>query len=171
MRTQNRLNALLFCALCFSLLATSLWVHDAQALDEQYAWAWARQLSMLIEMHPRYAHGGTTVQGGMDCTGYVGIAAKWAGMPVKRSTTIRMLAGFDGWLAKPVPLHGVVELDLVWFTIKRPNQHVGVVWDAEPGKPKTFTHSGSSTGVTVSDLEKGYWADKATATRRLTIGD
>jgi hypothetical protein len=80
-----------------------------------------------------------------------------------------MALGLDGWTSHPVPLHGVAELDLVFFSIKRQNQHVGAIWDVEP--EKTFTHASSSRGVTVSPLEQGYWENKISGVRRLTIGD
>ena len=105
---------------------------------------------------------------GVDCSGYLYLAGRRAGMPVKRSTSKRMAQGLDGWVGKDVPSGKEQELDLPFWTFKpdRPNGHVGVFW--EKGK---VTHASPSRDRVVVDKLKGVLKSKLSLIRRLTLGD
>jgi cell wall-associated NlpC family hydrolase len=129
----------------------------------------ARQLEQIIDANPRYRWGGAeSVRQGLDCSGYLYLAAKRAGIPVQRHTALGMFHGSGGWLAVDIPRSAARDLDLVWFTLKvtRPHGHVGVFWDDN----EHFTHAGRSRGVVVSPVDP-YWTDKVSGVKRLTIGD
>jgi len=152
----------------------------ADALGPDYARAFKLELATIIHAHPRYVWGGSESEAkGLDCSGYLFLAARRAGMPVRRTTAIRMAAGESGWTSIPVPeLASGRDLDIVWWTLKasRPNGHVGIIWGiGRAGGRKAaeefqVSHASGSRGVIVEKI-RGWIVRKMTAIRRLTIGD
>ena len=162
----------------------------AEALGAAYARAFRFELQSIIDVHPRYAWGGAeNEKSGLDCSGYLYLAARRAGFPVRRTTARRMARGEGGWIGHPVARDRLKLLDLVFWTFqeRRTNGHVGAVWRTPkrgmqgdprrvPGKgpvEKPFaqvTHASSRRGVVVDPLT-GRLSEKHTKTIRLTIGD
>ncbi len=140
----------------------------ANALSPEYAGAFERELQAIILLHPPYVWGGSEGEAkGLDCSGYLFLAAHRAGLPVQRTTALQMSRGAGGWISVPVT-HGDLErFDLVFWTFSasRPNGHVGAVWSA-----CRVTHSTPVAGVTVQK-----WTERLrkhlTEVRRLTLGD
>lgn len=106
---------------------------------------------------------------GLDCSGYLFLAAKRAGLPVKRTTAARMARGECGWTGRRVAACADAEkLDLGFWTFDkaRPHGHAG----AFLGKGGPVTHASSSRGVVAEPL-KGTLERTLSMARRLTLGD
>ena len=87
------------------------------ALAPQYETALKQNLWLIIWKHPKYTWGGAeSEEKGIDCSGYLYLAAKRAGIPVRRTTAIQMEAGLAGWTGKNVTLDDAGELDILWWT-------------------------------------------------------
>ncbi len=141
----------------------------AEALSLEYAKAFGRELQSIINKNPRYLWGGSSDESkGLDCSGYLFLAARRAGMPVRRTTAGLMAEGHGGWTGKTVAFEDVDGLDLVFWTFKnsRPNGHVGAGWDAG-GK---VTHASFRRGVVIDEF-KGRLKSAVTKIIRLTLGD
>ncbi|MCA1961482.1 MAG: NlpC/P60 family protein [Desulfomonile sp.] len=150
-------------------LACSGWLSRAEALGREYARLFELELATLIHVQPRYVWGGIDETTGVDCSGYVFLAARRAGMPVRRTTSARMAEGEAGWDGAARERGHHRHLDLVFWTLKphRPNGHTGVVWRG----PDRVTHASRSKGRVVvaplvGELDRGL-----TKIIRLTIGD
>lgn len=132
-----------------------------------------RQLDFIVAKHPYYRWGGAeNLERGLDCSGYLFLAAKWSAIPgITRTTALRMSLGLGGWTGKDLPPDDADECDLVFWTIKesRPNGHVGAVL-RNHGAGRKVTHSSLKRGVVLEDL-KGPLFPNLTKVRRLTIGD
>ncbi|MGO9567269.1 MAG: hypothetical protein ACLP5H_07000 [Desulfomonilaceae bacterium] len=146
---------------------------DAWALGPSYKRSLKRQLTFIIAKHPKYTWGGAeSLDQGLDCSGYIFLACKWAGIPgITRTTALRMSLGLGGWHGKDIDLADADECDLSFWTFKehRPNGHVGAIvrgLDADI----YVTHASSRRGVVLDGLE-GLLLQKLTKVRRLTIGD
>jgi hypothetical protein len=130
-------------------------------------------LNFIIAKHPKYSWGGAQdLQQGLDCSGYLFLAAKWAAIPgITRTTADRMSHGLGGWNGRDIPLNSAAECDLVFWTFQqtRPQGHVGAVMSAQKGKEKV-THSSATRGVVVDRLD-GFLLKTLTRIRRLSIGD
>jgi len=141
----------------------------ADALGKAYARAFEFELKSILDKHPKYVWGGSeSEEKGLDCSGYLYLAARRAGMPVRRTTALRMSQADGGWHSRIISKTHTKLLDLLWWTWKegkRPNGHVGVKW-----KDNHILQSASSRGV-VEDELKGRLVDKMTLARRLEIGD
>jgi cell wall-associated NlpC family hydrolase len=133
-------------------------------------------LWIIIDKKPKYLWGGSeSEEKGIDCSGYLYLAAKRAGIPVHRTTAIQMEAGLAGWKNKKILLDEAEELDLVWWTWKdkpnRPHGHIGVFLINNRGsKLLEVSHSSTSKGVVVQQLRGGLLRD-ISSLKRLTIGD
>jgi len=105
----------------------------------------------------------------VDCSGYLFLAARRAGMPVRRTTSVRMAEGDAGWIGVAVSRDSRQHLDLVFWTLKphRPNGHCGVVWK----HPDRVTHASLSKGRVVVAPLAGELYRGLTKIIRLTIGD
>ena len=153
-----------------------VFVSNVSALSPQYETTLKQNLWIIIDKHPRYAWGGSEAEEkGIDCSGYLFLAAKRSGLPVKRETAIRMESGLGNWTAKKVSLDEANELDIVWWTWltspQRKNGHVGFFLVNKKGsKLLEVTHSSSSRGVVVQQL-KGSLLRDISSIKRLTIGD
>lgn len=109
---------------------------------------------------------------GVDCSGYLFLAAKWAGIPgVTRTTSQRMAMGFGGWIGRNIDFTEADECDLPFWTFKqhRPCGHVGMFLRDLHGMPGV-THASSKRGVVFDDLT-GPLLRNLSKVRRLTIGD
>jgi len=105
---------------------------------------------------------------GLDCSGYLSLAARWAGLPVRRTTARRMAAGDGGWVGIDIPPDSATDLDLAFWTFeeRRPDGHVGAFY----GGNLRVTHASYSRGVVVEPL-KGYLQTTLSRVRKLTIGE
>lgn len=131
-----------------------------------------RQLSFIIAKHPTYAWGGSDLTTGVDCSGYIFLAAKWAAIPgVTRTTAYRMAQGLGGWQSREISLGQAGPCDLIFwtFTAARPYGHVGAFLEGQD-KKLLVTHASSSRGVVLEKL-RGALAASTSLMRRLTIGD
>jgi len=146
---------------------------DAFALAEPYQRSFRDQLTFIIAKHPHYAWGGASdLEKGLDCSGYLFLAAKWAGIPgITRTTSAKMAAGLGGWASREIDLQRAGACDLVFWTFRddRPNGHVGALLLDRAGH-RTVTHASQYRGVVREELN-GRLREKMTGVRRLTIGD
>ncbi len=163
----------MLCLLLFSLLALSFAGHDAWGLGPHYKRSFERQLKFIIAKHPKYLWGGAEdLDKGLDCSGYVYLAARWAAIPgVTRTTSLRMSLGLGGWRGVDIDFRDADALDLPFWTFKakRPCGHVGVFLRDQNAMP-AVTHASSRRGV-VLDTMQGRLVRNLTKVRRLTIGD
>jgi hypothetical protein len=142
-------------------------VSRVEAMGPEYQKAFERELRRIIDRNPRYVWGGSmSEKQGLDCSGYLFLAAHRAGLPVARTTAARMMIGENGWIGISVPLNISKQLDLVGWTFKRQFDHVGVLWHDN----RHVSHASSRRGVVVDDL-KGTLRSNITRIRRLSIGD
>jgi cell wall-associated NlpC family hydrolase len=121
-----------------------------------------------VALKPAYLWGGAISERlGLDCSGYLFLAAKRGGLPVKRTTAARMARGECGWTGAAVPRSDADKCDLCFWTFdkSRPNGHVG----AFLGKGGPVTHASSSRGVVAAPL-KGTLYGALTLVRRLIMG-
>ena len=146
------------------------------ALAPQYETALKQNLWLIIWKHPKYTWGGAeSEEKGIDCSGYLYLAAKRAGIPVRRTTAIQMESGLAGWTGKKVTLDDAGELDILWWTWPssphRKHGHVGFFLVNNRGsKLLEVTHSSSSKGVIIQQLRGSLLRD-ISSIKRLTIGD
>lgn len=148
----------------------------ASALGDKYAHSLERELHIIIVKNPKYVWGGATDERmGLDCSGYLFLACKRAGIPVKRTTSFRMAHGLDGWDSVVVGRMYVAsrELDITFWTFKaspnRPYGHVGQLLVGRSGLLEV-THASARRGVVVDKI-KGSLLSDLVRVRRLTIGD
>ena len=143
------------------------------ALAPNYKRSFERQLKFIIARHPKYLWGGADdLDKGLDCSGYVYLAARWAAIPgVTRTTSLRMSLGFGGWRGIDIDFKDADALDLPFWTFKakRPCGHVGVFLRDKTGMP-AVTHASPRRGV-VLDQMRGRLLKDLARIRRLTIGD
>ncbi len=142
-----------------------------EALGDSYKTLFIRELNFIIFKGPKYTWGGssTNLQKGLDCSGYIFRAAKWAGMPVRRTTSSKMAMGACGWMSRPIQWENRDVTDLVFWTFKaaRPDGHVGVIHK----DINHVTHSSGSRKRVVVDRFKDQLKTKLSRIRRLTIGE
>ena len=85
-----------------------------------------------------------------------------------------MRTGVGGWIGKDTDLVHAGELDLVWWTWidkpHRPHGHVGVFLIGRKSGLMEVTHSTSSHGVIIQELN-GIFLKDISAIRNLKIGD
>jgi cell wall-associated NlpC family hydrolase len=128
---------------------------------------------MIMAERPVYAWGGSTQPGrGLDCSGYVFLAAKWAAIPgITRTTSRRMALGMGGWSGRDIAFAEADEGDLAFWTmeIRRPFGHVGVFLRDRDGMP-AVAHASRRRGVTLAEI-RGRLLNNLTKVRRLTIGE
>jgi len=157
-----------------SLLVSCFAISESAALDEAYKRCLERQLRFIIAKNPPYSAGGASdLEKGLDCSGYVFLACKWAGIPgVKRTTSFRMAMGLDGWTGKDIPQESCSSCDLAFWTwhksLDRPYGHVGVFLKAGPRLE--VAHASSKRGVVLAPLRGSLQTDLSKV-RCLTIGE
>jgi hypothetical protein len=161
------------CLLSFSLSALCCAGPEAWGLADHFKESFKDQLLLIIDKHPAYTWGGSTdLDQGLDCSGYVYLAAKWAGVPgISRTTSVRMSLGFGGWCGNDVALHDADECDLLFWTFhkEQPLGHVGVLLFSEEGFANA-AHASARRGVVLRPLS-GQLRQNLIKVRRLTIGD
>jgi cell wall-associated NlpC family hydrolase len=142
-------------------------------LAAHYQWAFRSQLAFILAKHPKYAWGGAgDPEKGLDCSGYLFLAAKWAGIPgITRTTSAKMAEGLGGWTSREITVRQAKECDLVFWTFRkhRPNGHVGAFLNDGNGR-RSVTHAGTRNGVVLEALE-GQLLERMTRVRKLTIGE
>ncbi len=148
---------------------------NCYALNGHYAESFRKNMWLIIDRHPHYSWGGAeSEQKGVDCSGYLYLAARRSGVPVIRVTALQMRNGAGGWIGKDTNLKQAGELDIVFWTWKespnRPHGHVGAFIAGRQSGLLEVTHSSSSRGVIVQEL-KGQLLTDISAIRNLTIGD
>ena len=148
---------------------------NCYGLGDCYSLSFRKNLWLIIDRHPAYRWGGAeSEQKGLDCSGYIYLAAKRSGIPVRRVTAMQMRQGLGGWIGRDTDLGNAGEPDLVWWTWidkpHRPHGHVGVFLIGRRSELLEVTHSSSSRGVVVQEL-KGQLFWDISAIRRLNVGD
>ncbi len=133
------------------------------------------QLAAIERMAPKYVWGGSeSPEKGLDCSGYLYLAAKWAGIPgVRRTTSERMSKGLDGWKSVEIGLSQAGKGHLAFWTMKpeRPAGHVGAFTNPKDEEYKAVYHASSSYGRVVRKPLDGVLLEKLEQVRELTIGD
>lgn len=145
------------------------------ALAEQYKHSLRTNLWTIIERNPPYVWGGSESEArGLDCSGYVYLAARRSGLPVKRSTAFFMEKGLQGWVGNRAKLEECEELDLVWWTWKtapaRIHGHVGVLLINRRSGLLEVTHSSARKGVIIQPMNGTLLRDMSSM-KRLSLGD
>lgn len=151
----------------------------SEALSPELQASFKRHLDNIIRMKPRYVWGGAeSEEKGIDCSGYLFLAAKRAAIPgIKRTTAIEMARGRGGWAGVDILpdelFSNVEECDLPFWTWHdkpwRPYGHVGAFLMGENGLLQV-THASLKRGVVLVPFEGPLVRDLAKI-RRLTIGD
>lgn len=143
-------------------------------LSEGYIHSLRDNLRMIIDRKPAYVWGGSQSEAkGLDCSGYIYLAARRSGMPVKRTTALFMEKGLAGWSSRKMTLDDSDELDLIWWTWKdtpsRIHGHVGVFLVNRDSGLLEVTHSSSKRGVVIQPLVGSLLRD-VSSVRRLRLG-
>lgn len=102
-----------------------------------------------------YVYGGTTASG-LDCSGFTKLVFKQLGYEINRTAAAQYKQGTS------VSKSNLQAGDLVFFNTLGGVSHVGI----SLGGSK-FIHAGSSTGVTVADINSSYWAKKYVGAKRI----
>jgi cell wall-associated NlpC family hydrolase len=140
--------------------------YRVEAMSSALEKAWTVELETIISRHPHYQWGGATDEvKGLDCSGYLYLAARRAGFPVRRTTAKRMLEGNEGWVNIAVFPAERKPLDLGGWSFRKRFDHIGLIWKT----PYTVTHSSSRRGVVVDEL-RGALVQYAESIKRLTLG-
>lgn len=145
---------------------------DLMALGKAYSVALNQQLQIIIIKHPRYVWGGSEDESkGLDCSGYIYLAAKRAGMPIHRTTSLEMARGHGGWIGTDILYTDAKELDFVWWTFKttREHGHIGILLRSKSGSP-AVTHASESRGVVVDEIKESTFRHLSKV-RKITLGD
>lgn len=139
------------------------------------------QIKDLAARKPVYLKGGATDPSkGLDCSGSLDLARKWAGIAgPKRTTAFRMSQGLDGWTSNIVPFATMTQdCDLSFWTWKksplRINGHVGAFLRGEDAPLQgldglSIAHAGSKGFAIVPFW--GVFVRDLSLIRRLNIGD
>ena len=125
-----------------------------------------RTATMAMEDHLRthvqgwlgvpYRYGGTT-RNGIDCSAFVqNIFEEALGYALPRTTAQQVQVG------QSIPRQALQTGDLVFFRTSSKSRHVGIYL-----RNGQFAHSGSSTGVTFSNLSESYWQRTYWTARRV----
>lgn len=151
---------------------------QALALSDGYKWRMRSEAKFLLTGKPIiYTWGAADARSlKADCSGYIYSLAKYAGIPVKRTTSVRMAMGLDGWSSIPVRLEDTDEIDLLFFTWPesaktRPNGHVGMLLESHKSELLEVTHASASKKQVIIQQYTPYLIKNTTAIRRLTHGD
>jgi lipoprotein Spr len=111
-------------------------------------------------MDTRYRYGGTTERG-IDCSAYTGtLLAEAYRLNVARTSRNQYEE------SEKIEREDLQQGDLVFFNTRRRGKgvsHVGLYLGNG-----YFTHAGSSTGVTISNLSESYWSSKYIGGGRIT---
>lgn len=145
-------------------------------MPKEWEDSFKREIAYIARQHPRYVWGGAESEAkGLDCSGYIFLAAKRAGIPgITRTTAYNMALGLGGWQGEDIEWYQSNPLDLMWWTFpSKPDRihgHVGVLWFDHDGF-HMVTHASMSRGKIVIDELKGTLWEDISKIRHLTIGD
>jgi hypothetical protein len=142
------------------------------ALALEYSASWTNELNFLILKNIPYNLGSATYEKS-DCSGYLYITAKRAGIPVNRTTAKDMATGGGGWLGKDVKTDDADHLDLsfwTWSGSARTYGHVGAFMVGPKSGLLEVTHASETRGVVLDKL-KGKLLTDLVKVRRLILGD
>ena len=166
---------LLICVLllCLVLPLSLVSCDQAYALGKIHKQQLKSQLLLIIKSHPRYVWGGTSLQRGVDCSGYLWLAFHRAGLPFKRTTALAMAQGQGGWVGKDITLDDADEFDVIWWTFEkdRPHGHVGITIRRPGSGVPAVTHASPSRGIVVVDDIARSLLRFISKIRRLSFGD
>jgi cell wall-associated NlpC family hydrolase len=125
-----------------------------------------RELYAIADLKPAYLWGGyQDTNKGLDCSGYIYLAARWAAIPgLHRTTAIRMAKGLDGWDGTTLKsISNADRGDLVFWTWKgsrRKCGHVGaVVLGRKSGLLEAAHASSGRNSVVVVPFRGGLLTD------------
>jgi cell wall-associated NlpC family hydrolase len=107
-----------------------------------------------------YRFGGTTPQGGFDCSGFVAYVMAQHAVALPRTTAEQFGTG------RPVPRDRMQPGDLIFFTTDGPGAtHVGIVVDAGQAE---FVHAPKGgASVRVERFDTDYWRRRWVGARRV----
>jgi cell wall-associated NlpC family hydrolase len=110
----------------------------------------------------RYQLGGTTPQGGFDCSGFVRYVFAQYRLEVPRTVAEQYRAGHE------VARTHIGPGDLLFFSTTGPGAtHVGIVVDPVA---QTFVHApGTGAVVRIERFDTAYWRSRMLAARRLPV--
>lgn len=108
-----------------------------------------------------YRYGGESPTKGFDCSGYVQYVYQKNGVDLPRTAAQQSKQGVAVKKSK------LESGDLIFFGSGGKINHVGIVV-SDKGKPLSMIHSGSSTGVTITNVEESnYWSKRFRKARRI----
>ena len=142
-----------------------------QALRQSFE----RELKAIIRSKPIYVWGGCESESkGLDCSGYIFLAAKRSGLLVKRVTAFEMEAGRGGWDCVNIgKLRDADDCDLVWWTWRdkpnRPHGHVGAFILGFKSGLLEVTHASSAQKHVVCEPLKGKLETEISSIKRLRV--
>ena len=147
------------------------------ALDKTYEAALERELWTIIKKQPKYTWGGCTDEAqGVDCSGFIYLAAKRAALPVKRVTAKDMAYGLGGWHGTTVGVREADILHIIWWTWRdkkpiREHGHVGIVVLGHGSRLLEVAHASQSKRYVVIQPAEGKLYTEISEIKKLTIGD
>lgn len=165
---------LIFLLIIFSVFSVNVYGETALTLEQ--CKCITERVQLELDMNPAYVWGASGLSPGApgDCSGKIyAIFASCDvrdrdGKPVKRSTSLRMAQGKDGWNFPYVGYDDMNELAIYFMTMKpeRPDGHVGLIFRRYKPDDKHTTyelaHASSSLGFTSWGIlpEMSNWAYK-----------
>lgn len=179
MLSQDCRELLFYVATTVLMLVILLWflVFPVRALAPEYKVSLTNELNWFILQKPRYVMSNSIkpddpISMGVDCSRYLFLACKRAGIPVLRTTSLGISRGQAGWLGKDIELDDAEALDVPFWTFKaeRPHGHVGIFLVSDKSKLLEVTHSSPSRGGIVLEQLKGKLLTGISKVRHLTIG-
>lgn len=119
---------------CFLLLlccSFSSPTPEAWALASPYARAMEREARWVIAQHPRYLYGGNKLDKGIDCSYFVYLVCKRAGIiGLQRLSADDIYHAQDGWKNITINIKDAEQLDMLFW-----------IWQKKGGKPYELTES------------------------------
>ncbi len=108
----------------------------------------AVELQKIIDRGAKYLWGGASSESeGLDCSGFLFLAASRAGLPVTRTSSLRMAQGHNGWAGENIKIEDAEIMDIPFFTfagqVNRPMGHCGALFKDKLGN-LTLAHASSA---------------------------
>ena len=155
-----------------------LWVGSAYPLSPEYAASWEKELQFMILKNPKYVMSDKikpddSIEMGVDCSRYMYLTAKRAGIPVLRTTALDMSMGHSGWSGKDIKIDDADNLDMAWWTWSGSSRvcgHVGAFMVGPKSGLVEVTHASEKRGVVLDKLV-GKLVTDLVKVKRLIIGD